>query len=267
MMNYNIKYTALCDKGLVRAKNQDNFWCMGKFLARENDGLTEPIIDMVSTKNLPAFAIFDGMGGEQQGEAAAHIAASYFDIIYKESLKDNKDNIQQFLLHACARMNNSICEYVKNQQIQRSGSTAAIIMFGKKNIYICNIGDSRIYQFSDNTLTQISHDHCEVSATMRKTPLSQNLGIPEVEFIIAPYVAKGLYTYGDKYLICSDGLTDMITDDKIAEMMTENNSITQCAKNLLQQALEAGGNDNITIIICEIHRQRRIFPLRGNKIK
>jgi len=255
-MNYCIQYVVLCDKGLIRQENQDNFWCMGEFLESENNGLTEPINGMMNKKTIPAFAIFDGMGGIPQGDVAAHIAARNFDIAYKNS---PKDDIKQFLLDVSEKMNEAICEHVKKQQIQRSGSTAAILMFGKKDIYICNIGDSRIYQFSDNVLTQISHDHSENSITEGKSPLTQNLGIPKTEFVIEPYIAKGLYEDGDKYLICSDGLTDMITDEKIAKIMTENNCVTKCAEILLQQALEAGGYDNITLIICEIYRQRRIF--------
>jgi len=225
---------------------------MGEFLQSKNDGLAESIIGTADAKSFPAFAVFDGMGGEQQGEVAAYIAAGRFDTTYRES---SKNDIKQFLLEACASMNKAICTHAKEQHIRRSGSTVAILMFGKKDIYICNIGDSRIYQFSDNKLTQISHDHSETSITGRKPPLTQSLGVPETEFVIAPYVAKGLYESRDKYLICSDGLTDMVSEDEIGKIITENSGIIKSSEALLQKALEAGGHDNITLILCEIRRQ------------
>ena len=252
-MNYYIEYTVLCHKGLVRSKNQDNFWCMGKFLDSENDGLTEPIVVTIDSKSFPAFAVFDGMGGEQQGEVAAYIAACSFENIYKEN---SKNDVEQFLLDACTNMNEAICEHIEEQHLRSSGSTVAILMFGKKDIYVCNIGDSRIYQFSDEKLTQISHDHSEIGITNRKASLTQNLGIPKTEFMITPYLAKGSYENRDKYLICSDGLTDMVSEDEIAKTMIANSKIAESAEMLLQKALESGGSDNITLILCEIRKAR-----------
>ena len=252
-MSYCIEYAVLCDKGAVRTKNQDNFWCMSEFLQSENDGLTEPVVGVTDSKNFPAFAVFDGMGGEQRGEVAAYVAASSFDTAYKESIKSD---VRRFLLGACIDMNKAICMYAEEHHLRSSGATAAILMFGKRDIYICNIGDSRIYQFSDNNLVQISRDHSAPNITDRKPPLTQNLGIPETEFVIAPYVARGDYKNRDKYLICSDGLTDMVSEEEISKAINENGSITKSAESLLQKALDAGGNDNITIILCEIRRQR-----------
>ena len=259
-MSYIIRYATICQKGLVREKNQDNFWCMNEFLALENEGADSAINGMTKNDIIPAFAVFDGMGGEQAGEVASHIAASVFDAFYNEN---TKKQIKTFILDACEQMNLAICDYVKKNELQTSGSTVAILIFGKTEIIACNIGDSRIYQFSNQKLTQISYDHSEMSVTHRKAPLTQSLGIPKSEFIIEPYLAKGLYTSGDRYLICSDGLTDMVTDEQIEKIMNENPDISQCAEILLQHALANGGHDNITIIICEVRRQRRLFNRRG----
>ena len=255
-MNYSIEYAVLCCKGLVRKDNQDNFWCLGKFLNSTNDGLTEPITGMAESKTFPAFAVFDGIGGEDQGEVAAFIAANRFDAAYSES---QKDNTKQFLLNTCSYMNNAICRHTEQQHLKSSGSTAAILMFGKKYIYVCNIGDSRVYQFSENELVQISYDHSETIIGRRKPPLTQSLGIPETEFIIEPYISKGKYESRDKYLICSDGLSDMVTDDVISDILSEDTRILDCAQRLMCRAIKSGGNDNITIIVCEIHKQRRFL--------
>jgi len=225
---------------------------MGDFLASENNGIIEAISGTIPHKNHPTFAIFDGMGGEQQGEVAAYISATTFDAFYKES---SKNDIKHFLSAACTNMNDAICSHVQEQRIRSSGSTAAIITFGKKDIYICNIGDSRIYQYSDKILTQISHDHSATGFTDRKPPLTQNLGIPKTEFVISPYISKGIYKNHDTYLICSDGLSDMVTDEEIGETLGSDTDIKKSAEKLMQKALNAGGQDNITIILCKIQKQ------------
>jgi len=253
-MNYRIEYTVLCEKGIIRQINQDNFWCMGQFLESKNDGLSVPITGAAKPKDSPAFAVFDGMGGEQQGEVAAYIAAKIFDARHETA---DKNDLRCFLLDACTDMNQAICDHANERLLKGCGATAAVLMFGKKEIYICNIGDSRVYQFSGKTLTQISKDHSETSAANKKPYLTQHLGIPREEFIIAPYVAKGVYG-NRRYLICSDGLTDMVADGDIAKMLAQHRDVTACANVLMQAALDAGGKDNITIILCEV-RKRGLF--------
>ena len=250
-MSYYVKYSVACNKGTMRLKNQDNFWCMGTFLKSDNDGLAELISGTVDVKDFPVFAVFDGMGGQQQGEVAAHIASLSFDSVYKNA---PKFDIAQFLLSACAKMNEAICLHTSKEQLHCSGTTAAILAFGKTGIYVCNVGDSRIYQFSGNKLAQISQDHIEDGAFNIKPPLTQNLGIPVSDFVILPYVAKGEYNNRDRYLVCSDGLTDMVSDDEIAMLIAGNDCITKNAELLVAKALEAGGRDNITLILCEVRR-------------
>jgi len=137
------------------------------------------------------------------------------------------------------------------------GTTAAMLMCGPKDIFICNVGDSRIYHYVKKNMTQISHDHSAVGITGRKPPLTQNLGIPDTEFVIEPHAAKRAYNNGDRYLICSDGLTDMVSDDEITEIMGSRGNIRDTAQKLMERALERGGIDNITLILCEVHRQNR----------
>jgi len=252
-MSYHIEYTLVNNKGPVRDKNQDNFWCMGEYLDSENEGLANPITGETDTKSTPAFAVFDGMGGEQYGEVAAYIAAKIFDQSYRDSPKRDE---KQFLINACCNMNNAICKHVEEQHIRSSGSTAAILLFGKTEIYICNVGDSRIYQFNNGILTQISLDHSQAGVTAKKPPLTQNLGIPESEFIVQPYMAMGAYANGDIYLICSDGLTDMVSDDEIQETLQMGSTLTDSANVLINKALDSGGYDNITIILSKLHKQK-----------
>jgi len=257
-MGYFIEYATICNKGLVRSQNQDNFWCLGHFLESENSGTSEIICGIAKSRTHPAFAVFDGMGGEQQGEVAAHIAARSFNLLYQ---KNCKKNMAQFLSNSCLSMNQAICNFADMQPFVSMGSTAAILMFGKSNIGICNVGDSRIYRFSDNSLMQLSCDHNATSIVGRKPSLTQNLGIHVKDFLIEPHIANAPYKLGDKYLICSDGLTDMLSDKEIYNILSSTIGVADCAQLLMQAALGAGGHDNITIILCKISKATSILNL------
>ena len=98
-------------------------------------------------------------------------------------------------------------------------------------------------------------DHIAVAAFGVKPPLSQNLGIPSDELVIDPYLARGTYHDGDIYLICSDGLTDMVTTEEISEVLTTG-CIQKGIETLLGNALENGGKDNVTIILLEVQRKK-----------
>jgi protein phosphatase len=159
------------------------------------------------------------------------------------------------LLGFCKEANNKICQYGIENDVESMGTTAALLAFTKNEIFLCNIGDSKIFRFADEKLEQISVDHYIKTAYGKKPPLSQNLGIPESELAIAPYFAKGHYNDGDIYLLCSDGLTDMVTVTEIRQILIES-TFEDIATKLLKKALQNGGKDNITIIVCKVKREK-----------
>jgi len=285
-VRYFIEYAVLCDKGKIRINNQDNFWCAGNYLECENNGLDTPITgtykDLTTGKRLsgssevleikseggkstkekrPMFAIFDGMGGESCGEMASYLAAKAFDSSYYTS---SEKPTGQFLSDVCEVMNSCICSYSDNNFISYMGTTAAILAFDEKGVYICNLGDSKIFRFSSRKLTQITHDHVITAPYRAKSALTQCLGIPKTEFIIEPYIAKGNFASGERYLICSDGLTDMLTEGEISTILNKKKHTLDCASTLVDSALSKGGVDNITVILCDIHKESGgfsdIFP-------
>jgi protein phosphatase len=257
-MKYEIHYALTCNTGKVRGINQDNFWCIGKYLEEKNDGLKLIESGKINSASYPTFAVFDGMGGEQYGEVAAYIATKTFDSLCGDF---RSPDIKNFLINACKQMNSNITNYAKQKYVECVGTTAAILMFGKKEIYACNIGDSKIYHYDNKKLTQISKDHIVDLFKNKKPPLSQFLGIPENEFIIEPYLTHKLYNDGDYFLLCSDGLTDMLTEDEIKNILSKNKDVKRCVDTLLEKALFNGGIDNITIILCKIVKQKRFFGI------
>ena len=247
-MRYSIRYSCVSHIGKIRRINQDNFICAGRYMEPNDGDLKFPLRGTVSPKDACVFGIFDGMGGEERGEVASYIAAK--DAAALEIGKDAVAALSQF----CQRANADICDYAGENEISSMGTTAAMLAFADSGITLCNIGDSRIFRFCGGVLEQISKDHVSVAAFGMKPPLSQNLGIPPTELIIEPYLAQGAYNDGDVYLICSDGLTDLVTTEEITGILSSKPVEDACTE-LLEKALAHGGRDNVTVILCGIERE------------
>lgn len=260
-MTYHINYAYACHAGKVRTNNEDNFWCCGESLPAENQGLKEIHTGMKMRENAPVMAVFDGMGGESQGEMAAYLASAEFGKYYNSHKKSLKKSPELFLQEACQVMNEAVCRYSRENRIASMGTTVALTVFGRKNIYICNLGDSRIYLINKEGIQQISRDHVLGTYRFGKAPLTQFLGIEEEEMKLEPAVKTVEYEAGSRFLLCSDGVTDMLAEAEIMEIMERNSSVEAAAGALLERVLEKGARDNATIILCEIEQDTH--PLRS----
>lgn len=243
-----IDFVCLCSKGRLRQKNQDNFWVNGKFLPLRNEGLQEAFCGSIPINNNPLFTVFDGMGGMSDGEVAAYISAKILnDFVCENGIKSEND-----LDKVCLHMNNSICMHMKENSINEMGSTVAMILFKDNKYTVCNIGDSPIFKFSNKRLNKISTDHvASENYSMKKPGLTQYLGVPNDEFLIEPYLKTDEFNIGDCFLLCSDGMVDMVSNFEISTIL-ETNDIKTSAQKLMNSALENGGIDNITIVLCEV---------------
>lgn len=256
-MTYQIEYAYACHMGRVRNNNEDNFWCCGETLAAENQGIDHIRTGCVMQSELPLLAVFDGMGGESCGEIASYLAAQSCGEFYQKNKRKLRENPQQFLEEVCIEMNRSVCGYSKENKIQSMGTTAALLAFGKDGVYGCNLGDSRIYQSRHGQFRQISRDHVLGGLLFRKAPLIQFVGIPEDSMKLEPSIVQEENAAGIRYLICSDGITDMLTDGEIADILTREISVEETVEILLDRALKKGGRDNATIILCEIKEKEK----------
>lgn len=259
-MHYKIHYSCLSHIGNVRSVNQDNFICDGRYMENDGTPIEFPICGTKTSKEVSVFGIFDGMGGEECGEIASYIASKTASDI--EIGKDATEALSKF----CQKANLAICDYATLHEVSSMGTTAAMLVFTEKEVALCDIGDSKIFRLCDGKLEQISMDHVAVAAFGVKPPLSQNLGIPPNELVIDPYLARGPYNDGDTYLICSDGLTDMVSVEDITEVLNSN-PIEDAISTLLDKALADGGKDNTTIILCKIERQSGWFFNRKRHTK
>ena len=248
-MAFEITYSCLSNVGKTRRLNQDNFFCCGKYLEL-NEVFEEEhhLCGKITSGKRPLFAVFDGMGGTDEGEVSAYIAAKA-----AKKVTVRKNGITA-LSKYCQSVNTEICQYAKEKSIV-TGTTSAMLLFDNHDITLCNIGDSKVFHFFDNKAEQISVDHLDVCAYNTKPPLLQNLGIRPEEMLIDPYFAVGICNSGDKYLICTDGLTDMVPL-AIIEETVNSNDIHKAAAVLMERALSFGGKDNVTLILIEIGNKR-----------
>lgn len=249
-----LKITAACgcNVGLVRDNNEDNLCFNGIVLPHDNLGLEDTLYYCASPSGPVHFAVFDGMGGESFGELASFLAASELRNLTGTISEDT-------LTDTLLRANEEICETTRRHECKLIGTTAAILTILSNSAYITNIGDSRVYRVRGGALEQLSTDHCDgdigdkYRATTRKPRLTQHLGIEPEEMIIEPAVRVESILPGDRFLICSDGLTDMVPDDDIAAVLTADDFAPgRAVDRLIPMALENGGKDNVTVITVAI---------------
>lgn len=252
-MRFSIDAACGCNIGKIRRNNEDNFYFDDKCLEFENQGLRNVASFSDALKNGLCLAVFDGMGGENFGEVASFTAARQMQTITR-SLSDYFVSERKYLLKLTTQLNNAIVEAKKELCTDRCGSTMVALYFSSGFVYTCNIGDSRAYRLRDGEFLQLSVDHVEKrpEGERKKAPLTQHLGIDPEDMQIEPYVAKGKICKGDTYLLCSDGLTDMLTNFEISDIMLNYEEPADCVQKLIQSALEHGGRDNITVIVIRI---------------
>ena len=141
----------------------------------------------------------------------------------------------------------------------RMGSTVVGLYFEKLFAYSFNLGDSKLFCLREKELVQISNDHTdeqylnEKGIINRKPRLTQHLGIDPAELQLEPCIKRFQYKRGDQYLLCSDGLTDMLKNSEIRELLLTEKNVKASVSRLIRQALERGGRDNVTVILCKIH--------------
>ena len=248
-----------CDKGKVRGNNEDNLFFSGVTLEENNDGLPEPLARTVEDKTV-CFGVFDGMGGADDGQTASFLAARSF-LLSCDDIDQDDTLTEDFFIDAIERMNRIVYEEA-DRRGSNMGCTAVMIGFSDSGIIVCNVGDSRAYRCRDGRLTQITMDHCErlMSGAARKPRLTQCIGLRPERRVVEPYTAVSRPGKGDIWLLCSDGLTDMVPEGEIAAILREEENAAAAVTRLIDRALANGGVDNTTVIVIRVTDCEEIDP-------
>lgn len=256
-MAYQIEYAYTCHIGKIRNNNEDNFWCCGDSLEAQNQGMSHIRSGYMKQSEYPLLAVFDGMGGESCGEMAAFLAAEACGEHFKTAKDGIRNDPEEFLNEICESMNQAICDYGRTNKINSMGTTAALLAFAEDAVYSCNLGDSRIYKSDREKFYQISQDHVLGHSLFGKAPLTQYLGMEEENLQLEPSISRQEIKIGDRFLLCSDGITDMLSDGEIADILSRDIPVAKIVEILVDRALKKGGRDNITVVLCEIMEQPR----------
>ncbi len=251
-MSFTIQAACISHPGRVRLNNEDNFSLQGKILPVENTGTTESLCEEIDSIDGLFVAVYDGMGGENYGELASFAAAKASSGFHTSS-EDPLDDLKTLALH----LNEVILQEAEKKRTSHMGTTMVALYFLNDIVCLCNVGDSRAYRIRDNKIIQLSEDHVENFSSLgihlrRKPSLSQYLGVDPEEFQIEPYLIQEKTVSGDYYILCSDGLTDMVPPEEILRFTQAPSSVIEITENLRDAALKNGGRDNITVIACTV---------------
>lgn len=225
--------------GLVREQNEDTV--------------------RVADSKCGLYILADGMGGHLAGEVASSMTADEIE----KRLAGCDAPSTEILREAIMQANAIVYEkQLTEPEMKGMGTTLTVLWEGGEYVYIGHVGDSRAYLLRDGQFRQMTEDHSMVGELVRAgaiTPeaarthphrnvITQAVG---TDISVHPDVFQILKTPGDKWLLCSDGLTDMVEDQQILSAIEDEDSQT-AAQKLLQLALEGGGKDNVSVMLLEV---------------
>jgi len=242
-----VRWSGASDIGKDRPENQDAFFVEAEV------GL---------------FLVSDGMGGHRGGALAANIVAEDLPVMIETSLaKLRSSSIRSVrgLLKRCIIEQNRHLRMEGGSETgyKEMGTTVAVALLKDGRVYLGNLGDSRIYRFRKGRLRQLSKDHSVVGELISKGKLSaeeaqEHALAHEITHYVGmeeravPHVCSFALAQGDRLVLCTDGLTSMVGDRKIAEIVRHHGRCEIACKLLIDAANAAGGHDNITVIVVDL---------------
>ena len=216
----------------------------------------------------------DGMGGYNAGEVASGIAVAMLTTEMRQVLEDQAPHAveasgetlaEKFVRENSAKANAAIYQTAKSQpQYAGMGTTLVVCLFFDNRMTVGHIGDSRLYRLRQDTFEQVTRDHSLLQEqidsgmiTKEQARYSQNKNLVTRAVGIDPDVETEIHTYnvepGDIYLLCSDGLSDMVQDEDIhSTLSTLQSNLPLAATQLVQLANDSGGRDNISVILVRV---------------
>lgn len=235
-----MKYDCVCDIGCIRTNNEDMAYAAGCLV---RDGKRSDVCEPIC-----AFAVADGMGGYEGGEIASEIVSRSFAAFMKNFNPADDNEAISGLKEWAAQANRLVTDTAAiRTDLSEMGTTFTGMVFISDKAWLINVGDSRCYRLRNGVLKQLSVDHSERERTCNPDVPSNLIynfmgNLPE-EFISD--ITELNPIPGDTYMLCSDGLSDLVDDDAIEENCSDASKLTELAKG-------AGGRDNITVITIQI---------------
>ena len=258
----------ISDVGLQRDHNEDSFSVMADY---------------------DLFIVADGMGGHRAGDVASKLAADTIGEFFVSTSKEDAtwpfhfdaslSDEENKLLSAIRMANRQVYEHgVRSRDLRGMGTTVVGVVFsGKENrVYLGHVGDSRAYRIRAGEITQLTRDHSLVNdylAAMPDMPEDQRNELPKnvitralgMQDTVEVDIQRDDCQEGDIYLLCSDGLSGMLTDEEILEITIDGDDLDERCRKLIMVANEHGGEDNTTALLVRLEKGERtsVSPTQG----
>ena len=264
---------AISHQGLVRESNQDSYLVLkfGRSLENLMTNLADGLFEQNYFMSGYGMLVADGMGGMAAGDVASRLAVTkLIELIVDTSDWTLALQRQKDVTTVLDRMNNRFLqidellrkEADRNHSLRGMGTTLTVAGALGSDLIIGHVGDSRAYLLHEDKLTQLTKDHTLAQALIdagvakRDDPASQSMrhvltaAIGSLGDEVEPQVQRFKLSGGDKLLLCSDGLTEMVEDDLIAQVLREAKSAQYACQDLVDLALAGGGTDNVTVVLA-----------------
>lgn len=236
-----IQYAGICFRGITNQKNESNILCVEQYLPLVHSDMETAFSGRVDTVKQPVFAVADGRGPYEQGDAAAYLA-----------MKELANNDGVHMRDKCSRINKKIYKFAEKKRVYGEGATIAAIEFGKHQITSINLGDSKVFFLRNDVLEQVSQ-HDGSNCILEDASDPQYLGIPESVRQMDCHEQQFAIESGDQFLICTNGLSETLGTRCMQEVLMIND-YTEAEKVLLFKKMmkKQGGADNISVVICRV---------------
>ena len=221
-------------------------------------------VTFTNQKNQLLALLADGMGGHQAGDIASRQAVEEIGIAWEATTIDDSEKAVQWFLQHIQQTNQRIFEKGQSQPtLSGMGTTLEVVTILDNHLALAHVGDSRIYLFREQRLIALTEDHSLVNALLksgeitqemaenhpRKNIITRSLGMPgSLEVDVAIHKIED----HDQLLLCSDGLTNMVSEPKIAQILLEAASLQDASQRLIEEANAKGGLDNITVLLIDV---------------
>lgn len=216
------------------------------------------------------FIVSDGMGGLAAGEIASAITRETIIECFENSFV-NTNSVEKLMKDAFSKANAAVRKQVSETNTKKGmGCTCVVLAFRDNNFFVSYVGDSRVYLFRSGKLKQLTRDHSYVEELFLrgliteeekkdhpyKNTITRYIGHTEK---IEVDTFSGPVLNGDEFLLCSDGLTGEVEDKQIEEILKSKSEPTKQVNALIEQALENGGHDNITVVVVKVEKKAMGF--------
>lgn len=211
------------------------------------------------------FVVSDGVGGAAAGEVASQMFITTVSEIIKREQKLSEQKTISAVKEIFLKANSDIIEYAgKNPDHKGMACTAELLVVTNEGFVLGHVGDSRTYRYRQNSLVRLTRDHSFVQQQIELGTITEKeaethryrnviLRAVGTEDTIDVDIIRGRVNHGDIFILCSDGLTDMVAETDISACLRLNISLEEKVNSLIDRANQAGGRDNITVILTEIN--------------